>query len=120
VSARGFTLVELLLASALIAVAVLSLITMSSTAAERVKRSGQTTSAVVLTQQRLEWLRSQPWTSSVLAPGTTTEFFAGELSGYSRVTQVVDNEPREGIKQVTVRTNTPAGRNVQLVSLITE
>ena len=117
---KGFTLVEALVATLLTAMAVMTVAGMSVTAFDKVHRSALTTSAVTLAEQRIEWLRSQPFTSPLLAAGTTFESLTGGYEGYVRTTTIENDTPAVGIKQVKVTTTTPNGRNVQVVSLIAE
>lgn len=122
-STRGFTFVELLVAAAIVAIALVGIAGMTPTAYRTVDWSGEDTMAVTLAKQQIEWLKNQPYTSAPLAAGTTTENLVGNYAGYTRTTVVVDDPPAlgvAGIKQVTVTVATPAGRSVQLVSLIAQ
>jgi Tfp pilus assembly protein PilV len=118
-NARGFTLVEVLLAFAMISVALIAMAGMMTTAYGTIGRSGEQTTASTLSQQRMEWLRNQAFTSSALNAGTTTETLTGTYSGYSRVTTIADNTPRTGEKRLTVQTSAPSGISVQSVSYMT-
>jgi prepilin-type N-terminal cleavage/methylation domain-containing protein len=115
---RGFTLVELLVATALLTGGVLVVTTMTLTAYERVDRSGEMRTALTIAQQRLETLRGEPDGSPLLVAGTMTETFGGEQAGFACTTQIVDDTPLEGVKQVEVVVDTPSGRSVRLDSLI--
>lgn len=115
---RGFTLIEILVAVAIMTGAMLAVSTMSLTSYERVARSGHTTSALTSAQQRMEWLRSQAYDSPALIEGTTTEVLSGSLEGYTRATIVRDDTPTGGVKELTITVMTPTGRRVQLVSLL--
>jgi len=122
-STRGFTFVELLVAAAIVAIALVGIAGMTPTAYRTVDWSGEDTMAVTLAKQQIEWLKNQPYTSAPLAAGTTTENLVGNYAGYTRTTVVVDDPPAlgvAGIKQVTVTVATPTGRSVQLVSLIAQ
>ena len=116
---RGFTLVEVLLAFAMISVALLAMAGMMTTAYGTIDKSGEQTTASVLTQQRTEWLRNQAFASSALAAGSTTETLTGTYAGYSRVTTIADNTPRAGAKSLTVQTTAPSGISVQSISYMT-
>lgn len=120
---RGFTFVEVLIAAAIVAVALVGLAGMTPTAYRTVDWAGEDTVAVTLAKQRLEWLKNQSYTSALLAAGTTTQNLTGNYTGYTRTTVIADDPPAlgvAGIKQVTVTVATPVGRRVTLVSLITE
>ena len=119
-NARGFTIVEVLVTAAVVAVALLAIAGMMPTAYRTVDWSGEETVAVTLAKQRLEWLRNQPYTSAPLAAGTTTENLTGNNAGYTRQTVVIDDDPILGVKRVMVTVTTPVGRSVQLVTLIAE
>ena len=116
----GFTLVEVLLASAIMLTVLLGVATMSLTAQSHLARSGQQTAATMVSRQRVEWLRNQGYASSDLAAGTTTETLTGTYAGYTRTTTVLNNTPRAGVKQVTVTTTAPSGVGVTVVSLVAE
>jgi prepilin-type N-terminal cleavage/methylation domain-containing protein len=116
---RGFTLIEVLLAVGLISVALLAMSGMMTTAYRTIDRSGEHTAASVLCLQRLEFLRNQAFTSSTLNAGTTTETLTGTYAGYSRITTIVDNTPRAGVKRLTVQTSAPSGVSAQTVSYMT-
>jgi prepilin-type N-terminal cleavage/methylation domain-containing protein len=116
---RGFTLVEVMVACALFSVALLAMAGMMTAAYGTIDKSGEQTAASVLSQQRMEWLRNQAFTAGSLNAGTTTETLTGTYAGYSRVTTIVNNTPRAGVKRFTVQTTAPSGINVQTVSYMT-
>ncbi len=116
--AAGFSLVEVLIAAAILAVALLAIASMFPTAYRTVDWSGDQTVAVTLAQQRLEWLRNQTYTSAPLAAGTTTENLTGTYVGYTRTTTIQVDTPTSGVRQVAVTVAAPSGRNVQVLSLI--
>jgi prepilin-type N-terminal cleavage/methylation domain-containing protein len=118
--ADGFSLIEILIATAIIAVALLAVVAMFPTAYRNVDWSGEQTTDVTLAQQRLEWVRNQPYASAALAGGTTTEPLGGNYTGYTRTTTVEDDTPVVGVKQVTVAVASPSGKTVQLITVITE
>jgi type IV pilus assembly protein PilV len=113
----GFSLLEVLLAISILAVAILAIASMFPTGYTTVHRSGVDTVAVTLAQQRLEWLRNQAYLSAALAAGTTTEPSLSGYAGYVRTTLIQDNAPVSGVKRVTVTVVAPAGRRVQITSL---
>ena len=125
-NSRGFSAIEVLIAATIVVVALLAIASMAPTAYRTVDWSGEDTMAVTLAQQRIEFLKNQPFTSAELdeTTGDVTETLAGEYTGYTRETEVEDNPPvvgaLTGVKQVTVTVNTPDGRQVVLVTLIAE
>lgn len=117
-SESGFSLVEVLIAIALISVALLALGTMTLTAYSNTDQGGKSTALLVLTQRRLEVARNSDF--SALSSGTTTEVLTGTYAGYTRTTQIQVDTPVAGVTQVSVTTTMPGGRDVSLVSLISE
>jgi len=116
----GFTLVEVLVSLALLAGGLLAIASMSVTALHSVDRSGEETTAMILSQQRMEWIRNQAYDSAAAAAGTTTETLTGDYVGYSRVTVIVDDVPIADVKKATVSTTSPSSRVVAISSFIAE
>jgi prepilin-type N-terminal cleavage/methylation domain-containing protein len=116
----GFSLVEVLVALALLAGGMMAMATMSVTSLQSVDRSGEETTAMILSQQRMEWIRNQDYESAAMAAGTTTEALTGDYAGYSRVTVIVNGDPIADVKSVRVSTTSPAGRLVPLSSFMAE
>ena len=123
---RGFSAIEVLIAATIVVVALLAIASMAPTAYRTVDWSGEDTMAVTLAQQRIEFLKNQPFTDPTLdeTTGDVTENLTGQYAGYTRVTEVEDDPAvvgaLTGVKQVTVTVNSPNGRQVQLVTLIAE
>ena len=117
-SEEGFSLVEVLLACTLLMITLLSAALMALTAYGTLDRSGEATTVLALSQQRIEWLRNQGYTSGALAAGTTTETLVGTYAGYVRTTTIQDNVPRTGVKQVTVSIRSLSGATTRVVALI--
>lgn len=113
---RGFTLVEVMVSAAMIAIALIPAAAVMVTAYGTLARAGEQTTALALSQQRMELLKNQPFTSSNLAAGTTIETLTGTYAGYTRTTSIVDNSPRAGVKTATVSTVSPSGRTVALTT----
>ncbi len=116
----GSSLVEILVALVMLAGGLLAIGTMTVTSLHSIDRSGEETTAMVLSQQRMEWLRNQGYASSALAQGKTSEALADEYSGYTRVTAVVNDDPVADVKRITVVTTSPSGRVVELTSYLAE
>lgn len=117
---KGFSLVEVLIATSIVAIAFLAIASMFPTAYRNVDWSGEQTTAAALAEQRLEWLMNQSYVSAPLAEGTTTENLAGTYAGYSRTTTIQDDTFMVGVKDVRVTVASPSGRSVQLVTVITQ
>ncbi len=118
--ADGFSLVEVLIAAAILAVALLAIASMFPIAHTNVDWSGDQTAAVTLAQQRIEWLRNQTYTSAALADGTTTENLTAPYVGYTRTTVIEVDIPTPGVKQVAVTVASPSGKSVGLVTVVTQ
>jgi len=114
----GFSLVEVLAALALIAGGLMAIATMSVTSLQSVDRSGEETTAMLLSQQRMEWIRNQAYAAA--AAGTTVEALTGDYVGYTRVTVIVDGVPIAKMKKATVSTTSPSGRLVEISSFRAE
>jgi len=117
-SERGFTLIEVLVASVLVVVALLGAATMTLTASAQVNRGAQETLAVSMGEQRLEFLKNQGYTSGNLAAGTTTETLTGDFAGYVRTTTITDNVPQANVKRIVIATTTPSGMSCTITGLI--
>lgn len=112
----GFSLLEVLVATTLILVAMVALATMALTALRAVDRNGERTTAVTLAQSRLEWLRSRPHAS--LEDGSTVDHPGGAFSGYTTTTDIDAGTPRPGLARITVTVRTPSGQTVRLATLV--
>ncbi len=116
--ADGFSLIEVLIAAAILAVALLAIASMFPTAHTNVDWSGDQTVAVTLAQQRIETLRNQPYIA--LAAGTTTETAIPGYTGYTRTTTIQVDTPTSGVRQVAVTVAAPSGKSVNLVTVVTQ
>ena len=117
---RGFTVVEVLIAAAIVVVGLLALATMFPTGYSTVTKSGIQSCGLALAQQRIEFLRNTPYNN--IAGGTTTESCSG-YSGYMRTTGVATDTPVAGAKQVTVTVTlpsagAPSSPNIVLTTII--
>ena len=117
-SERGFTLIEVLVASVLVVVALLGAATMSLTASSQVNRGAQETLAVSMGEQRLEFLKNQAYASANLAAGTTTQTLTGDFLGYVRTTTITDNVPQANVKSIVIVTTTPSGMSCTITGLV--
>lgn len=115
---QGFTLIEVLIAGAILVIVLLGVAAMTLSAYGQLSRSGEQTVATTLSQQRIEWLRNQGYASSDLNAGTTVETLGATYAGYTRTSTVMADTPRSGVKQVTVRTVAPSGLAFEVVSLV--
>ena len=113
---RGFTVVEVLVGSLILGVALVGISTAFWTGYKDIADDGDLTRAVTLASQRIEALRGQGY--AAIAAGTTTEATVPGYPGFSRVTVVQDNVPTFGAKQVTVTVTDPYQKTLQLRTLI--
>lgn len=114
---EGMSLIEVLVATTVVSLSLLAIATMYLSALSLSAASGEYSVAVNLAQERIEFLRNQPFGSADLAPGTTTEVLGATFDGYRRDTEVMDDTPQPEVKQITVSVSMPSGRNIQFVSL---
>ena len=78
---RGFTVAEVLLAAAIVALAFVALATIIPISTYAVQEGNQYSTATFLADQKLELVRNVPWTSASAIAG---------FSGYSRAVRVTD------------------------------
>lgn len=114
---RGFTLVEVLVASLVLAIALLGIATMSLASLGQLARSNEDTHATALAQTRIEILRNEPYTSSLLAAGTTVETLTADWTGYTRTTVIQNDTPMAGMKQIRVTITAPSSASTEMVAL---
>jgi prepilin-type N-terminal cleavage/methylation domain-containing protein len=117
---EGFTLIEVLIAAAVLSLVLLGGAVMHVSAYGNLQQSGRHTTAAELGQQHMEWLRNQGYASADLGAGTTTVTLGGDYTGYTRTTIVQDATPRAGVKQVTVIMTTPSGISARATTLVAE
>lgn len=117
-NARGFTLIESLFASLVVTVVMLGAAYSFSTAYSYIDQGGEFRTATLLTQQRVEWLRNQGYASSAMSAGTVVEQLSGVFIGYERTTEVLDNTPVAGVKQITVTVESPSGMIASSATLV--
>ncbi len=116
--ARGFTLVEVLVAAAIGLAALVAVASMSLLAYERMARSERTISAATAAHRQVEWLRTRGYDDPELNAGSSTTNLDGIYQGFSVTTEIADDTPTSGIKHVVVTAHEPAGRSVRLDTLI--
>ncbi len=131
----GFSAIDVLIGSSIMAVAILAIVSMAPTSYQNVDRSGKDLVAVTLAQQRIEQLKNLPFDDPGLAdpdpgepPGPAHDLAPVSVNVdnavYIMTTNIEDNPAAlgglAGIKQVTVTVEAPTGRSVQLVSLIAQ
>jgi type IV pilus assembly protein PilV len=99
---RGFTLIEILIATVIITVASLGIATLTVGVASGNSFSKQLTTAVTLAQDRLEQAKRMSYTNAGTMTGTENYGNIANYSGYKRVTSVANNTPGSDMKMITV------------------
>lgn len=95
---RGFTLIEVLVAIAIISIGVLALGANTTSITRSNRLSANTTIAVNLAQEKLEEAKAQP----SLANGTFTDAPPGPRRSIFARTLAISDSPEAGLKQVDV------------------
>ncbi len=118
-SQRGSSLIEVVVASAVLTAGILSVATMFPTAYLALDRSGEQTAAVVLAEQQVEWLRNQPYAG--LTTATTADSLDGAYTGFVRTTEIQVDTPEAGVNLVKITVTSPGGYSIkELTSVITK
>jgi len=110
---QGFTLIEVLVASGLMAIVMMGLQSLLVTTIRANTLANTTTAATTLAQQKIELLRNTAYSSVALTSGTSDT-----VSPYTR-TWVITNGPATNTKSVTVSVSWPAANGTQTVQLNT-
>lgn len=97
-SARGFTLVEMMVAIILIGIGLMGLAALSTTVTRAGVQSSSLTTGSALAQERIERFRLEPYAS--IAAGSDVRMADGVP--YTRAWTVATNDPAVGLKTVTV------------------
>lgn len=99
-SQDGFSLVEVLVALVIMAVAVVGMQTMTAKYVHDVVQSDVQAEALQLVRDRLDQIRTDPEYEQLVATYSGTETDFPQLPGVTRQTQVVRNRERVGQKEV--------------------
>lgn len=117
-NARGFTLIEVMVALVVFAVGVLSLAMLIPLGTKGISRSGETTRASELSVATMEKLLATPYTDDDLTAGTHIDT-GNPYNGSYHVTWVVENnQPITSCKRITVRVRWPVSTSPVNVSLV--
>jgi Tfp pilus assembly protein PilV len=108
---KGFTLIEVMIASGLMALEILAVLAMFNTATKTLGYSRKLTTSTSLGQTQLETAKNTAYANVPLLAGTQcfssalgTVLCAGTVPYvYTRVTTVAADTPTSGMSQVTVR-----------------
>lgn len=100
---KGFTLVEVLIATFVLAIALLAMAQMQIMAIRGNAFANKTTTSVTLAQDKLEELRGLSYSDSQLAAGDHPNDLAGtDWDYYTREWTVQNDTPTTGLKTVTI------------------
>jgi type IV pilus assembly protein PilV len=103
---RGFTLVEMMIAVFVLTVALIGLISVTTTIIKGNDFSRRMTTASTLAKDKIEELKKKPFTT--VASGVTTDYWnidssAGATGAYfTRISTVTDNTPAANMKTIEV------------------
>lgn len=100
--ANGFTLIEILIATVIITVASLGVVSLTIGIIRGNSSSKRLTIATTLAQDRLENVKRLGYSNAGTAAGTENYGTIANYGGYKRVTSVADNTPDSNIKTITV------------------
>lgn len=98
---KGFTLVEVIVALTVIAIGILGISVIFPLASRDVSKSGMSTKALELAQEKIEELHSRAYNSAQLMPAVTHADSLNPINdAYNRTWYVVENQPMAGCKTV--------------------
>jgi type IV pilus assembly protein PilV len=120
---RGFTLIEIMVAVALLVIGILGLIATATSVIQGNAISRQMTTAMALAQERMEILKRLSYTASDLTSGSHTDPGNPLSTIYTRSWTVADNSPAANMKtvQVTVAwTRKGSNHSVNLQTIIAQ
>jgi prepilin-type N-terminal cleavage/methylation domain-containing protein len=99
---NGFTLIEILIATVIITVASLGVVTLTIGIIKGNSFSKRLTIATTLGQDRLENVKRLGYSNAGTAAGTENYGTIANYAGYKRVTSVANNTPASNIKTINV------------------
>jgi type IV pilus assembly protein PilV len=118
-SEQGFTLIEVVVALTVLAIGIVGLSVVFPLAMRDVSKSGSTTKAVQLCQQKMEEFQMLAYDTADLEQGYTHDDDANPIDGaYERTWEVTDDEPITGCKLIEVTVSWQARRQ-ESISLST-
>jgi type IV pilus assembly protein PilV len=120
---RGFTLIEVMVAVALLVIGILGLIATATSVIQGNAISRQMTTATTLAEERMEILKRLSYTAADLTAGSHSDPGNPLSSIYTRTWTVTDNSPAANMKtvQVTVSwTRKGSAHSVNLNTIIAQ
>jgi type IV pilus assembly protein PilV len=100
--ANGFTLIEILIATVIITVASLGVVSLTIGIIRGNSFSKRLTIATTLAQDRMENVKRLGYSNAGTAAGTENYGTIANYAGYKRVTSVANNTPASNIKTINV------------------
>jgi type IV pilus assembly protein PilV len=99
---KGFTLIETLMAIAVIAIGLLSLAALQTTAMSGTTRANKHSLAVSLAEDQIETYRNMPYDSIPASPPSESGSALSPWGIFTRTTSVQNDTPVSGSKTITV------------------
>ena len=104
---KGFTLIETLMAIAVIAIGLLALAALQTTAISGTGRANKHSMAVLLAEDQIETYKNIPYDSIPSSPSPETGTTLSPWGIFTRTTTVQDSTPVPGSKTITVTVSWP-------------
>ena len=104
---KGFTLIETLMAIAVIAIGLLALAALQTTAISGTGRANKHSMAVLLAEDQIETYKNIPYDSIPSSPSPETGTTLSPWGIFTRTTTVQDGTPVPGSKTITVTVSWP-------------
>jgi len=119
--AKGFTLIEVLIATLILAIGLLSLATLAGTVIRGNSFSNKMTTATTLAQDKMEEIKGLGYDNADTAAGTENYGSIADYVAYKRVATVSTDSPPTGMKTVTVKVSWDADAHfVELKTILAE
>ena len=99
---KGFTLIETMIAMAILAIGILAVTSMQITAFQGNRAARRQTEAVALAAQQLEELGALPYDDARLASGSHSESGVGPAGQYDLEWQIAPDSPLPETKTITL------------------
>lgn len=118
---KGFTLIEVLIATLVLAIGLLSLATLAGTVIRGNAFSNKMTTATTLAQDKMEEIKGLGYDNAGTAAGTENYGSIAGYVAYKRVATVATDSPATGMKTVTVTASWDAdAHSVALKTILAE
>ena len=117
---KGFTLIEVLMSITILAIGLLGMAALQSTATKGNALAKKNTLAISLAEDKIEEYKNTLYDNIIPTDGITEEnLHAGAI--YKRITKIEDNTPITGVKSITVTVTWQNGsKSVSFTTLISQ